>query len=186
MLFCLSVLTSLCQTVLSGTISDSSGKTIAYASVSIFNIKTEAGIYYTKSDKNGFYRLNIPDTLRLTNLAIRVISIGFRKEIKAINVSNTFINFRLNPDVQQLPNVIVKNTDAKIRIKSDTLTYNTADFAIKSDKFIVDIIRKIPGIEIETSGRIKYQGRFINYFYIDGDNILDENTVLQRKISHKK
>lgn len=181
MLFCLSVLTSLCQTVLSGTISDSSGKTIAYASVSIFNIKTEAGIYFTKSDEKGFYRLLIPDTLRLTNLAIRAISIGYRKEIKAINVPNTFINFRLNPDAQQLPNVIVKNTDAKIRIKSDTLTYNTADFADKSDKFIVDIIRKIPGIEIETSGRIKYQGRFINYFYIDGDNILDEKYSIATK-----
>lgn len=181
LLFCLSALTSLCQVVLSGTISDSSGKTIAYASVSIFNIKTEAGIYFTKSDEKGFYRLLIPDTFRLTNLAIRAICIGYRKEIKPINVANTFINFRLKQDIQQLPSVTVRNTDAKIRIKSDTLNYSTVDFADKSDKFIVDVIRKIPGIEIELSGRIKYQGRFINYFYIDGDNILDEKYSIATK-----
>lgn len=170
-----------CQMVISGIVRDSSGNTISSASVSIFNSKTEAGIFFTKSDEKGFYRLIIPDTLRLTDLSIKAISIGFRKEIKPITVLNKVINFRLNPDVKQLPNVTVKNTDAGIRIKSDTLNYSTIDFADKSDKFIVDIIRKIPGIEVEANGSIRYQGRFINYFYIDGDNILDEKYSIATK-----
>lgn len=169
------------QGSISGTIKDSSGNTVSAAYVSIIYIKNEAGIHFQKSDEKGNYHFFLSDSLPLTDLAVKINAVGFIKSIKPIYRINTTIDFVLTPFIKELPSVTVKNKDMRLRIKGDTLNYVAADFIDKSDRSIADVIRKIPGVEIDDNGTIKYQGKAINYFYIDGDNILDDKYTLATK-----
>lgn len=169
------------QGSISGTIKDSAGNTISGANISIIYMATGAGIDFKKSDEKGYYYFAIPDTIHHAGLAIKVNAIGFVKLVKPIKNIPSVIDFLLIPFTNELPRVIVKNSDTKFKIKGDTLNYTASDFADKSDRSIGDVIRKIPGIEIDDNGTIKYQGKAINYFYIDGDNILDDKYTIATK-----
>lgn len=54
----------------------------------------------------------------------------------------------------------------------DTISYSVAAFKSQSDRVIADVIRKLPGIEVEADGRILYQGKPINKYYIEGMDLL--------------
>ena len=76
----------------------------------------------------------------------------------------------LQPKATQLRDVIVKAPD--IYAKGDTLVFNVSRYANESDNAIIDVIKRLPGIKVEDDGTIKYQGKPINKFYIDGDDFL--------------
>ncbi len=62
-----------------------------------------------------------------------------------------------------------------IRQKNDTLIYNVASFASTQDKYIEDILKKLPGINVGENGQISYQGKSISKFYIEGQDLLGSN-----------
>ena len=57
----------------------------------------------------------------------------------------------------------------------DTLRYRVKAFAGKRDRYLEDVIKKLPGVEVKENGRIEYQGTPINKFYIEGQDPLGSN-----------
>lgn len=169
-LFC--PLFSMAQYHISGHVKDNTGIPIPAALVSVIYKSTESGIQFSRSDEKGMYRFWVPDSVDVKKLAVRVNAAGYLKVVKAISQKNETIDFTLNTDIHELPNVMVKSADQKLKISGDTLTYPVSVFSDKNDRVIGDILKKIPGIEIDENGSIKYQGKPINHFYIDGDDIL--------------
>lgn len=77
----------------------------------------------------------------------------------------------MKPEAIQIKEVIVKAP--KVQMRGDTISYNVQSFASGQDKTIGDVLKKIPGIEVDLDGRIKYNGEPINKFYIEGADLLD-------------
>lgn len=74
-------------------------------------------------------------------------------------------------DTIRLKEVVVKAS--KVRERGDTLTYNVATFADQNDRSIGDVLSKIPGFEVDKqNGQIKYEGKPISKFYIEGLDML--------------
>lgn len=69
----------------------------------------------------------------------------------------------------------------RISMQGDTLSYNASSFTDADDKTLSDILKKMPGIEVEESGRVKYQGEAINKLYIDGVDMLGDRYALATK-----
>lgn len=63
-------------------------------------------------------------------------------------------------------------TAEPIRAEGDTIRYLVSNFAQIQDRSIADVLKRMPGIEVSSSGQIKYQGRSINRFYIEGRDML--------------
>lgn len=59
-----------------------------------------------------------------------------------------------------------------IKLEGDTLKYNAGSFVSKGDKYLEDLLRKLPGITISKTGHISYQGEPISKFYIEGQDLL--------------
>jgi hypothetical protein len=76
----------------------------------------------------------------------------------------------LKPKNQELKEIIVKAPP--ISRKSDTLVYNVSSFIGQQDKYIEDILKKLPGVTVGENGSISYQGRAISKFYIEGQDLL--------------
>ncbi len=90
----------------------------------------------------------------------------------------------LYPKATQLIDVIVNAPD--IYAKGDTLVFNVSRYANAQDNAIIDVIKRLPGIKVEEDGTIKYQGKPINKFYIDGDDFLGgQYGLATNNISHK-
>ena len=154
---------------LSGVVVDKeNGKPLANV---IVMLKTEDGKaifqYSTTSDKGVFsFEASTMEKRMLTFSLMGYESVNFPLETgkKEYRVS-------LRPKAVQIKEVIVKAP--KIRTKGDTIVYNVSRYADSQDKTIADVLKKMPGIEVEQSGRIYYNGKSINKFYIEGLDMLE-------------
>ncbi len=120
-----------------------------------------------KSD--GGYKLRIPK-LTSDSLRIEIQCIGYSKHERTIANRDAEIDFRLCADTRTLREVKVEAP--KINILGDTLIYNLSSYLGKSDVTLENGLKKLPGIDVEKSGKINYQGKGINNFYIEGMNML--------------
>lgn len=66
----------------------------------------------------------------------------------------------------------VSVSSQRIKGTGDTLTYSVTGFRQKQDRSIADVIAKMPGMEVKADGRIEYQGRAINKFYVEGLDLM--------------
>lgn len=114
-------------------------------------------------------------------------SVSFRfmgYEPLSLPVTADLSDVRLNPRTTRLKDVIVEAPD--IYAKGDTLVFNVSRYANAKDNAIIDVIKRLPGIKVEEDGTIKYQGKPINKFYIDGNDFLGGQYGLATgNISHK-
>ena len=74
----------------------------------------------------------------------------------------------------------------KIWLRRDTITYVVSSFSSAEDRTIGDVLKKMPGIEVQESGKITYQGKELNKFYIEGSDMLEGRYGLAtQNISYK-
>lgn len=161
------------QLSISGKITDSLSKPVFNASVSV---KQKDGLIriFSFSDRVGKYYFSDSTLAISDSLFISVNVPGFREMITKIDLTKQEINFSMGYFNQNsLPDVEVKNSKSIIRKKNDTLTYNAEFFSVPQDRLLIDIIKRLPGINVNDDGEISYEGRPINRLYIEGDNLVD-------------
>jgi hypothetical protein len=156
-----------------GTVTDSLGKTLSYASV---NLKSGGNliIAYTTTNDKGVYTLTVPASADKASLQVEVSCVGYKKEIKPVAAFNEPYNFKMSAAVNQLKTVVVKDDRPRLRSHGDTLDYKVSDFSSPQDRVIGDVIKKLPGVTVDKAGKISYNGKAISNLYIGGDNLLDD------------
>lgn len=85
-------------------------------------------------------------------------------------------NFLLLPQAITLKEVKLKTPPVWQR--KDTINYNASEFKQQQDRVIGDIIARLPGIEVSPNGQIKYNGKPINKYYIEGLDLLEDKYSL--------
>ena len=88
-----------------------------------------------------------------------------------VEVKTATVNQKMNLSSQLSKEVTVKAPS--ISARSDTINYNVSAFISQSDRNVEDLLRKLPGITVQANGQIKYQGKPINKFYIEGLDMLE-------------
>lgn len=167
-LFLLLISISYSQNIIRGKVINQDKEIIENASITIEDSSDDSVLAFSITDKNGDYKIDVENTNIKLNLVLTAIN--YEKIIQPINSISQVLNFTLK-------NKITKLEDVKIDIKEiqkrgDTLTYNIKSFEGKEDRTLSDILKKIPGIEVDSNGLIKYQGTAINKFYVEGKDLM--------------
>ena len=133
---------------------------------------------FTSTDKEG--RFIISPKAGADSISFRAMGYEYR----SLPITSDFSFVRLTPKVTQLKDVIVEAPD--IYAKGDTLVFNVSRYANATDNAIIDVIKRLPGIKVEEDGTIKYQGKPINKFYLDGNDFIGgQYGLATNNISHK-
>ena len=157
-----------------GTIKDSTGKVIPYATINLKNPVANRIIGYVVADANGVYALPIPAGTSLSGLVIEATSIGYKTLSRPVADGHLAYDFILSVSANQLQSVEIKSHRPVLRTHGDTLGYKVSEFAGAQDRVIGDVLKKLPGITIGSDGTIFYNNKAISNLYIDGDNLLDD------------
>lgn len=157
-------------------------KPIAFASITVKNAENKV-LAFKSTDLAG--RFALQSTADLQQCFLEVNHLGYEKY--RYNLAEKSHDLRI-PLVQKkivLEDIKVKSKP-QVRRMGDTIAYNVGSFAKEEDRNIGDVIRRMPGMEVSESGQIKYQGKSISNFYIDGDDLLDDRYAIgTRTIPHK-
>lgn len=170
------------QTVISGRLADTAGEPIPNVSVLVHNIGSDLIMAYGFSDIDGNYEISF--NLPADSLDIKTNSSFYEKITKRItNISQT-IDFVLKEEVYELKGVTVMARS--IEKTGDTVEYFVDSFVGLEDKSIEDVLKKMPGIEVEGNGQILYQGLPIQKFYVEGMDLMDgQYATISKNLPHQ-
>ena len=110
-------------------------------------------------------RAEMPDSV---TIQVRAMTIGTQSKTLRSNVE--FVEFLVAEATTELQEVAVRAPS--IRQLGDTLNFNVASFIQETDRSIGDVLRRMPGIEVASSGEIFYQNVPISRFYVEGLDLL--------------
>ncbi len=165
------------QVNLRGSVINTNGEALPRINILIYLPGSKVLIAFAVSNSEGHFQTSV--TSPSDSLNIEVSSIQYRNEFRSIaNVSQN-LDFELVPEAKQLEGVTVKASP--IRQHGDTISYLVNSFALKEDRAIEDVLRRMPGIEVEPNGRILYQGVPLQKFYVEGLDLMDGRYVVISK-----
>ena len=156
------------QVSISGKLTDEKGNPVIGASIVINKAETDEIIVYDISDIEGAYTITFNSQEKTVDFQIRNIAY---KTIKTnVDVKNQIRDFILEEETTVLKEIIVKSLP--ITKRGDTINYSVNAFSKEQDRSIADVLKRLPGIEVLSSGKILYQGKPINKYYIEGLDLL--------------
>ena len=169
--------------VVKGKLIDSTAKTgIADATVSLLNAKDSSLATFTLSNKQGVFEIKglIPGDYRLI-----VSSKGFTEMKKNVSITETnktieFGDLIMEKDYKTLEGVTV-TTESPIQVKNDTIQFNTSGFKTQPNATLEDLLKKIPGMEVDKEGTVKSQGEQVQKVLVDGKEFFGNDPKLATK-----
>jgi hypothetical protein len=156
------------QVVITGKITDQKNITLSNINIIIKKRNEHTIAAFAITDEKGQYE--IVSSIEVDSIVIKITAVGYATQEFTIANKSKELNFILTEKVTELPTVIVQQKS--ITIQGDTTNYNVSNFSGKQDRVIGDVIAKLPGIEIDANGQIKYNGQAISNYYIDGMDML--------------
>ncbi len=163
-----SVLTYAQKTV-TGKITDSDGEAVPSASVTIEEPGKDAILAYGISNSKGEYKVTFTSSEPKVDLKVKAFN--QRPLTKQISNSDQTISFKMQSETTEIKEVQLKTK--MITSRGDTIAYDLKAFDNKNDRTLADVMKKIPGIEVNTDGTILYQGNAINKFYVNGKDLME-------------
>ncbi|MBS1642804.1 MAG: carboxypeptidase regulatory-like domain-containing protein [Bacteroidetes bacterium] len=173
-LFLSSVYKTHAQITVSGTVKDSLNKPVASASVTLQNKQSNLIVAYAITNVKGGFQIQYNTLFAADSFYVLVNCLGYTAKKFLLTNNNLNIECVLMAGNIVLPNVLVQNKKPYLKLKGDTLDYAVDSFKNVQDRTIGDVLRKMPGIDMDANGKISYNGKPISNFYIDGDNLLDD------------
>ena len=158
---------NLAQTVLNGDVRDlNDGIPVAGAFVYAYDGTSMTG--YAMSDKDGLFAVNVPAGRSADR--ITVTCLGYKSETLMLEGHNPPFHIFLTEQALNIREA--KVTSSVIVDKGDTLVFAAAAFADGSEMALGDLLEKIPGLSVTPSGGIRYEGDYINRFYVEGLDLM--------------
>ncbi len=122
---------------------------------------------FATSNAKGAFSISTP---KINGYTLDVSMMGYAKQTLKLDSIKLPVTIVMEASTTILKEVAVKAD--RIREQGDTITYNVGSFAQAQDRSIGDVLKRMPGIDVNKNGKIQYQGEDINKFYIEGSDLL--------------
>jgi hypothetical protein len=159
-----------------GKISDSEKKAIENATVYLLKEKDSSIINYTATNKEGKFSLKMDDVKEPSILKIDADKLSsYSKKFEKIDQSLSLGDIQL--EKQSIVNNIdeVKITASPVKIKKDTIEFSAAAIKVRPDSKIEELLKQIPGVEINNDGKITVNGKEVDQIMINGKPFFDKD-----------
>ena len=165
------------QTRVSGIVKNEKGDPVFNASVILMRSTDSLTVAFAFTDDEGFYEIFTKSEAE--KMLLSVYGFNVKKQTKLIdNVSQT-VDFVVKEEAILLQEVSIKSE--KIWENNDTISYLVSAFRDTTDVVIADVLKKMPGIEVDDDGKIEYKGKPISKFYIENMDMLQGRYNLATK-----
>jgi uncharacterized membrane protein YgcG len=166
--------------VVNGIIQESGTKApLEFASASLLTVKDSTLVKGSITKTNGGFTFTnvVPGTYKL-----RLSFVGYSTYRKTITVQGSpetqnIGNFQL-AQVNSLMNEVVITATLPVIVKKDTLDYNADMFKVEKNAVVEDMLKKLPGVEIDGSGKITAQGTDVSKVFVDGKQFFGNDPLL--------
>ncbi|TDQ07518.1 outer membrane beta-barrel protein [Pedobacter metabolipauper] len=157
------------KATIKGILIDSASKApVEYATVAVVNTKDTTLISYTLSDKKGAFTISGITTERPTRLIVSYVGYKIIRRNLDLTKGETKDMGTLLFTSESLQEVVIQGARSPIVVKKDTIEFNTEAFKTRPNAVVEELLRKLPGVQVNTDGSILVNGKSISKLLIDG------------------
>ncbi|MAZ27918.1 MAG: TonB-dependent receptor [Cytophagaceae bacterium] len=165
---------------ITGTVKDSIGTALELANV--IATKSDGSMEtYSISNTEGRYQMNLPFGESYT---LTASFLGLEAAQKPVDLTSNeedqTVNFTLMPLANQLDDVELVY-EMPVVVRGDTIVYNTDSFTNGTERKLEDILKKLPGVEVDDNGGITVEGQSVSKVMVEGKDFFDGDSKLATK-----
>ncbi len=166
-----------------GQVSDSvEKKKLQNASINILRAKDSILMASARADKDGQFNIVAKAEGKYILMVTYPQYADYVDRIELTNGQDLNLNtIYLNTKAHLLKEVIVRNTVSAIRIKGDTTEYKADSFYVSPNADVSELLKKMPGIQVNSKGEITAQGEKVNKVLVDGEEFFSDDPAVVTK-----
>ncbi|MBA81124.1 MULTISPECIES: TonB-dependent receptor [unclassified Leeuwenhoekiella] len=153
------------NTQLSGTVKDTVARPLPNANILAFPQETGYQTRFAISSAEGLYRLRLESGIAYR---VEVSYMGYEKITDTLRLTqDAEHDFIMKPLSDQLGEIVIKQRLA-VKVREDTITYRTDNFVTGEERKLRDILKKLPGVEIDRDGNATVNGKEVTKLMVEG------------------
>ncbi len=166
------------QHKITGEVLDQTEKTkLAQATITLLQAQDSILISFTRADENGKFSLAYPDQTDYL-LLISYPKFGeFFKEIKKGSADLDLGKVELQSAAHLIEEVLITGK-IPVVIKGDTVEYDAGSFVTEKNANVEDLLKVLPGISVDATGKITAQGKTVEKVLVDGEEFFGNDPKL--------
>jgi len=123
-------------------------------------------ISFGNTNQNGIFITSLTNG----DYSIKINKLGFVSQIKNVTIiKNTSLSVGLVNETNSLETVVIKYRPKIMKVKQDTISYNLKTVVNGTERKIEDVIKKLPGLNVDENGKVSFKGETIDNVLIDGN-----------------
>jgi hypothetical protein len=159
---------------ITGIVADGDGKAMENATVLLLAASDSSLISFGRTKANGTFELkNVALSaacfLKLTFVGYEPYFQDIAKDTKPTNGNTLELGgIRMTPLSKILNEAVVKAERDPVKINGDTTEFNASSFKVQPNATTEDLIKKLPGMEVDRNGNVKAQGEAVTQILVNG------------------
>ena len=163
---------------ITGTLTDKETKeAVIQATVQLLNAKDSSYVSGTVSNIDGDFSMNVEKPGRYI---IKITNIGYKSITRNLTISEgkdfAFGKLSMETDAVLLKEVVANGVAAKVVVKEDTFIYNAAAYHTPEGSVIEELVKRLPGAQIDDDGKITINGKEVKKIMVDGKEFMTGDT----------
>ncbi len=167
----------------SGTVIDKGDNSpVIQATVQLLSVKDSSMVVGNVTDLNGHFSLSV----RSGKYLLKISYIGYSPYFKQVVLSRN--NLRANvgkvpleADAIMLAEAVVVAEAPEVTAAEDTLVYNSSAYRVPEGSALEELVKKLPGAEVDENGKITINGKEIKKIMIDGKEFFADDPNIAMK-----
>ncbi|HBR54279.1 MAG TPA: TonB-dependent receptor [Flavobacteriaceae bacterium] len=185
-LFAIIALLSLCTVTaqsikVRGVIKDTVSQPLEFANVVATVTSSGAIESYGITNEKGMYQLDLPKGETYT---LKASFLGYDTQEKSVTVpedgDDITLDFVLKSLAAELDGVEI-TYEMPVTVKGDTIVYNADSFTTGDERKLGDVMKKLPGVEVNEDGEIQVEGKTVQKVMVEGKDFFDGDSKLATK-----
>lgn len=164
-----------------GKVIDDKGEPLIEATVRLLAAKDSAFIKGTTTDVNG--RFSLKD-VKSGSYIVQTSYIGYDNATANAKVEGSNVTvgpIKMMESSIMLKEAVVTYVKTEIIAKEDTLEYNAGSYKTQPNAVMEDLLKKLPGVEVDSDGKIKAGGKEVTKILVDGKEFFSDDPKVASK-----
>ncbi len=156
---------------------------VAAATITVLQRSDSSLVTFTMTNSRGEFSLaNVPyGDYRLLVTHVNYHNVNKFFTINDANNNVDFPNVEVSDKNKVLEEVVVMAEAPPVTLIGDTVQYNAGSFKTKPNAVVEDLLKKMPGIQVEKDGTVKAQGQTVNRVLVDGKEFFGNDPKIATK-----
>lgn len=167
---------------LKGTVTDTSGTILPEATIMLLLPKDSSLVNFGRAAKDGSFEMK---NLKRTTYIFKVSYVGYVPYQEIIDPKNQEVvdigKAKMKVLQKELYEVVIKTARAPLSIRGDTVEFDAKAFKVPPGSSVEDLLRKLPGVQVDGDGNIRAQGEEIKRVTVDGKRFFGDDPKMATK-----